>query len=483
MSIWEYLFSACKHHPYRCALMVMFFIGAAGAIYWSRLEPDALNFQQELLAGNYKELQHQLADIQRGYLAGKYNDQRVYYAFNAFDSTSPAIGRHLRQWVSKMPNSALAHAALGRYQEHMGWISRGANYADKTSAAQFSDMNAHFKSAASQFNKAIELSHKLSIAYAGLFDMATAYPAPDLRLLLRAALKQCPQSFEIRYQYIYGLQPLWGGSIAKIRSFPGTAEGKINNEWASAVLHGFADYAIAQQLVLRKQYLEAERHYTDALASAKFALYYIARGDVRSDMKHYKAAVSDYSKALQLEPLDTWALEGRGYAYSDLGKLRKARSDLNLALRLDPMNPEILEASADLYDKTGKLGAALKDYKNVVLYDPGDAYTYAMSGFIEFKQARYMAASRDYWIATTLEPNNAGYWSEFANVLYKRRQCEIRYVLVRLQKVCINNTVYPCTADRLRWAARMLDFVKSNPACARVTDNTPPELKKAGDSQ
>jgi regulator of sirC expression with transglutaminase-like and TPR domain len=60
------------------------------------------------------------------------------------------------------------------------------------------------------------------------------------------------------------------------------------------------------------------------------------RGNDRLRRVDYRGAVKDFSRALDLYPIDVWALNNRGVAYRNLDKSGKARRDFEAALRIDP---------------------------------------------------------------------------------------------------------------------------------------------------
>lgn len=60
------------------------------------------------------------------------------------------------------------------------------------------------------------------------------------------------------------------------------------------------------------------------------------RGLVRLKQQNWRAAIQDYTRALDLDALMPSALFGRGYAYARLADMDQARADIGAARRLDP---------------------------------------------------------------------------------------------------------------------------------------------------
>jgi len=68
------------------------------------------------------------------------------------------------------------------------------------------------------------------------------------------------------------------------------------------------------------------------------AAAYVSRGTVRYDSKDYQGAISDYNKALRIDPNYTDAYIHRGLVHYILKDYQRAISDYNKALKIDPNN-------------------------------------------------------------------------------------------------------------------------------------------------
>lgn len=449
-------------------LFIIFLISTPTAFGMSA-GPDEMLLQQALIAGHYGAVERELNDLQRGYLAGVHNDWLVDYAFRSFATTNPQVGKQLSLWVKRRPHSAIAHAAEGIYQENLGWMMRGTQWAQDTSDTQFMNMERHFKLAYGELEEATKLDPLLSVAYAHLVRMYKAFATREARTeLFKEAIAHCGNSFAIRYEYLYSLQPRWGGSIAAIRQFiADDAEDRMDDE-SVATLHGFADYALGQDLIIEGKYDEAIEHYNKALTNNKFALYYIARGYALSKSLKFEQSDRDYIDALASEPHYSQALEGKANNDIAMGKLATARSDVDTALQVDPLNPSLLRMSVTLYYRQGRTQELLAALKKTLVYDPENPATYRDIGTIENFLKNGKAAGQAFQRATRLAPDKAEYWFGYAQAMYGWKQCEARVPLEHYRELCGTISAPVCNPNYMQWAEGALKTVRSNSACART---------------
>ena len=115
-----------------------------------------------------------------------------------------------------------------------------------------------------------------------------------------------------------------------------------DNSAAAYVSRGNARYKV-------KDYQGAISNYNKALEiDPNYAKAYLNRGVARSNLKDYQGAISDYDKALKIDPNYADAYVNRGSALYMVGDKRKARGDW--------------ETAAQLYRQQGNED----DYKNVM---------------------------------------------------------------------------------------------------------------------
>ena len=73
----------------------------------------------------------------------------------------------------------------------------------------------------------------------------------------------------------------------------------------------------------------------------------------------YGRAISDYSKAIELNPKFVWAYLQRAFTYESIGEYKKASSDFNKAIKLHPKGEYLKK---QIKSVSGKRFTVLKNY-------------------------------------------------------------------------------------------------------------------------
>lgn len=123
------------------------------------------------------------------------------------------------------------------------------------------------------------------------------------------------------------------------------------------------------------------------------------------DLGEFERAISEYRKAIALNPNSPIVFNRLGVAYSELKQYDAALDAYERALALSPMTAEPHYNMGLVYLKKGDLPRALKAFKRAIAMDPewGDAYTGL--GEVYLKQGGFGQAVRAYKQATRLNLN------------------------------------------------------------------------------
>lgn len=120
-----------------------------------------------------------------------------------------------------------------------------------------------------------------------------------------------------------------------------------------------------------------------------FTAYYY-RG-IRWEIKNeLDKAISDYTKAIEIEPNYLYAYKYRASVYLRQGLQNKAYADFEKILEIDPAEPEAYFQMARKYESGGNIKEAIKAYKNFIHYaKEADGYLVAVSDgyFFGIKEA------------------------------------------------------------------------------------------------
>ena len=109
---------------------------------------------------------------------------------------------------------------------------------------------------------------------------------------------------------------------------------------------------------------------------------YYNRGHSKADLKDYRGAIADYSKAIELKPDYAEAYNNRGYSRADLEDYRGAIADFSKAIELKPDALAFLNrghAKSRLEDYTG----AIADFSKAIELKPDYADAYNNRGLIK----------------------------------------------------------------------------------------------------
>ncbi len=102
------------------------------------------------------------------------------------------------------------------------------------------------------------------------------------------------------------------------------------------------------------------------------AAFYRQRADENVGKGDYDLAVSDYTKAIELNPKDAAIYLNRGRAYSNKKSFDLAALDYDKTIELDPKAAAAYFNRADLHEKRGNVSQAMRDYQKAVELDAGN---------------------------------------------------------------------------------------------------------------
>src|SRR5262249_22518374 len=117
---------------------------------------------------------------------------------------------------------------------------------------------------------------------------------------LKRALELCPACFELRRQYIVGLEPRWGGSYEEMEQFAKESQRMSGTNPQLRVLLGLAYADQAQAACSAHRYDEAIELQNQALSYGQYWNSLLGRARVLRCSQHFQEALLDLNRAIAL---------------------------------------------------------------------------------------------------------------------------------------------------------------------------------------
>lgn len=135
------------------------------------------------------------------------------------------------------------------------------------------------------------------------------------------------------------------------------------------------------------------------------AMKHYAQATKNFEMGKYERAIKEYNKAIELNPFDAHAYNGRGESRSNLDKLEEAMADFNKALKFAPDYSTSYYERGNLRLKLGEYKDAIEDYDKAILLAPNNIDAYYNRGNAEMNLGKYKEAKEDYSKAIKINPD------------------------------------------------------------------------------
>ena len=165
----------------------------------------------------------------------------------------------------------------------------------------------------------------------------------------------------------------------------------------------------AWQHYYRKDFGGAIKLHTEAIElNPENALAYYGRAYAYDDLKNYRQAIVDCTKAVQFDsPRLVDAYNNRGEAYRKSGDYRAAIADYNKALELNPNYIRAYNNRGIAYQSLGDYNQAFADYDKAIKLKPDYALAYYNRGYANLQLKNYKRAVTDLSKYIKLAPDDA----------------------------------------------------------------------------
>ena len=140
--------------------------------------------------------------------------------------------------------------------------------------------------------------------------------------------------------------------------------------------------------------------------NAETAQFYITRADEKFIKKDYYAAISDYTRAIEIGYPLSYPIRRIGRAKYYMGDFSGALLYFNQAIAKEPRNRFNYQFRGDTKADMGDNYGAISDYNRAIEIDPSDPYSYIFSGYAKLNLDDINAACSDWEIAQRKDAEN-----------------------------------------------------------------------------
>jgi Flp pilus assembly protein TadD/V8-like Glu-specific endopeptidase len=212
------------------------------------------------------------------------------------------------------------------------------------------------------------------------------------------------------------------GTIYNTTTLPGMSGGGVFNDRGELIaIHGQGDrdpetgnktgnnlgIPIASFVRLASKVGIATTNNNVTIAAPKTADDYLITGVSKYYDGNKQGGLTDFSKAIQLDPKSALAFYQRGYIRNKLGLKQAALADISRSIELDPKYTKAYYQRGTIRAKTEDNKGAASDFDRAIALDPKYQKAYARRGMVRDKLGDFVGAVSDYTVAIDLDAKQA----------------------------------------------------------------------------
>jgi tetratricopeptide (TPR) repeat protein len=221
--------------------------------------------------------------------------------YDALERGNNKVLEELDKWVGSRP-SYISYGARGVWKQRRGYWLRGGEFVERTPPESFASMRRLHEQARRDLSIALEMNAKFAPAYNSLIRIERASGSrKSAKMILATAVRQIPQTYYVRFEYLQALTPRWGGSYKRMQIYTDDLDKKAvaNPRIWSLKGEAFADRGVNAWNA--SDYEAAVRHYTTALSYGDRMEFLKDRGYVYMGLGQNDLALADLVRYRQYD--------------------------------------------------------------------------------------------------------------------------------------------------------------------------------------
>ena len=421
---------------------------------------DRLELISHLRQGQYQKLEQILTHQEHLYQTKKIPEEHVETAYYAFANSAADLEEKLNEWTSRDRSKGIAPLARGIYYWNRGWKSRGFAFFSDTPNERVLGMKENFALAWKDFKLASSFKKHSGIPYALLINIAMALGDRNgtTQYTLKG-LQADPNSFAIRWKYLYSQTPWWSSmslkdSLAQTDAFlqkevlPMLAQNSNLRP-----LLGFPDYIRAEMLQRNGKREESIPHFQQALKAGRYHYYTYGLGKNLFLLNQHEESLKVLTAALRDRPQVADIHDYRAFALTALGRHEEALAEQERAVALDALDPgNLLHYSWKLQQKHA-INEAETALTQALTYGSYDHRVVGNLGRLYLADLHNPRQALPYLKkAVQLKPEKPWYWLNYGWGLNQLADCKAVEALRRYNRQCM--VTGGCGSDDIDWAKK-----------------------------
>lgn len=269
--------------------------------------PRAQDITALILEERFEEFERRSNAYEEHFANDPVYESPLIKLYDALERSNSEVLGKLNKWVATRP-SYLSYGARGVWRERRGYWLRGGEFVQHMPPESFASMTRAHDAARQDLLIAIEMNSKFAPAYNSLVRIERARGSREsAKAILAMAVREIPQTYYVRFEFLQSLSPRWGGSYQRMRVYTDDLgqKTKANPRIWSLKGEPFAD-----------------------------------RGEIAWNASDYESAIRYYTAALEYGDRLEF-LKGRGYLYIKLRRYDLALADLLRYRAYDRNNAEV----------------------------------------------------------------------------------------------------------------------------------------------